>query len=119
MTISEALRLGLKSLQGFFPVMLASSVLGVVSRDTLVQAATSQEEDYIGSIMDRDFSTIDSEESLEALMARLETEGDRPLLVVHDEQLVGVLNKDKLLEFLLVQGLRRERERFINDSPED
>lgn len=116
-TISESLRLALKSLQQFFPVMLGRQVLGVVSRDDLMEAATSEDENYVSSIMDRRVPSIACDEPLAELVARFEMEGDVPLIALRGDEFVGMLTKDKLMEFLLVHGLRQERERIAESAP--
>jgi Zn-dependent protease/predicted transcriptional regulator len=116
MTISEALVAGLKSLQPYFPVMLGTAILGIVSRDDLVDAATAEEENYIASLMDRDVASISPEQGLGDLLTHFEMQAEGPLLVIENDKLVGLLTKDKLLEFLVVHGLRQERDRLLNES---
>ncbi|MBN8550276.1 MAG: site-2 protease family protein [Deltaproteobacteria bacterium] len=117
-TISEALSIGIKSLQPYFPVLLGDSILGIVSRETLVEAATSEEEGYVSALMEREFQTIPAEESLENLLIQFELQGDIPLVVVRDGKFAGLLTRDKMLEFLIVHGLRRERDR-LSQAPSE
>lgn len=117
-TISEALAVGIKSLQPHFPVMLGDSILGIVSREALVDAVTNEDENYVSGLMDRNVQKISAEESLENLVSLFELQGDTPLMVVRGDKFVGMLTKDKMLEFLVVHGLRLERNRINEESSE-
>ncbi len=107
MTISQAADVALKSVQTNFPVMLGNAVIGLIDRQTLLQAtATEPEEAYLSSIMSRDFSSVAPDESLSSISEKLATSPFEALMVLDDGRLAGMLLKEKLLEFLIVRGLR-------------
>ncbi len=116
MTITEALNLGLKTLQPYFPVVLGHSILGIVSRSDLVDAATMDEESYVSGLMNREVVTVSLLEPLSRLLDIFEVLGSGALLVMDNDRLAGMITRDKLMEFLIVHGLRRERDRLAQQD---
>lgn len=118
MTISQALAEGIKSHQPYFPVLLGSSVLGIVNRSDLIDAATMDEESYVSGLMDRELAVIGPHEPLPKLLELFETRGGNAVIIMEGDRFAGMVTKEKLLEFLLVNGLRRERERLGHEQSE-
>jgi len=111
-TVSAALPRAIKSFQHFFPVVLGDRVLGIVSRDQLLEAGAIEEEElYVSELMDREYATAHPEEPMAHLMGRFETGPAQPVLVMREGRLLGMVVREKLVEFLLVHGLRRHRSR--------
>lgn len=108
-TLATALATALRSLQPSFPVVHNSEVIGVISRETILKVgATDPEESYLSGLMSRTFSTLNSDTPLtEALQLFPESEGDS-LMVVDQGKLVGMLVKERVLEYLLVQEFKRK-----------
>lgn len=110
LTVSQALRTALRSFQTVFPVVHAGQVLGVVDRSQLIQMGASEgTEDYISSIMARDFRIVSPQEPVENLMRMIEENDVRSFLVMEEGRLVGLVLKDQLIEYLLVNELRKQR----------
>lgn len=105
-TIAMALNLALRSFQPVFPVVHAGTVLGVVERERLLQAAVAGQEDYVSSIMDREFNVASPDDPLAQLVERLQSGEGSHYLVLEDERLVGLVVKDRLVEYLIVRGMR-------------
>ena len=120
MTVSEALGIALRSLQPTFPVLFGEQIMGVVTRDSLIQeAALNAEEQYISGIMQREFATATPSESVEELLARTEQDPHQPILVVEEGSLCGLVYREKLYEFLYLEGLKRSRESELDRQKDE
>lgn len=109
-TVSQALRTALRSFQTVFPVVHAGQVLGLVDRAQLIQLGASDgTEDYISSVMARDFKIVSPHDSVESLMRSIDERDINAFLVVDEGRLVGLVLKDQLIEYLLVNELRKQR----------
>jgi len=108
-SISEAASLLLDSPQQDFPVMHGTQVVGLLSRDELVDALANQgPQSFVASAMDRDFLRLSPVASIEESIRRLE-ENEYRALVMEEDRLLGIVTQDKLNEFLVLRqiGWRR------------
>ncbi len=117
-TVSQALSQALKSLQSYFPVVHADQLLGVVHRDSLLQVgATDVDEAYISGLMDRDVIRVDARTPLKEIVELFRSQSCEVLMVTSQSTLVGMILKDRLLEYLLVYDFRRRsKERAARDE---
>ncbi len=104
-TLSEALRVSLRSLQSSFPVIYAGEVIGMVGKEDLLNAASQGDEQYISGLMSRDFPACFLNATLSEVLAKLE-HAIYPLVVSDAGQFRGMIIKDKLTELLMLEGLR-------------
>lgn len=116
-TVSGAFAVAVKVLQPIFPVVHNSQVLGLVRRDVLLEVgATHVEDQYLSSLMTRDFHTVKVDTPLAQI---IETpalrETDAIVVLDHSGTMVGMLFRDQLLEYLLLSGVR-EQHRELHDS---
>ena len=106
-TISRALTVSLKSLQPLFPVLHGEDLVGVVQRESLLQSgAWDLEESYVSSIMDREFDALEPKRPLGEVIEFLQQYPQEAVVVVEGKQLVGLLLRDKIFEFLLVKEIQ-------------
>lgn len=120
MTLSEALGVALKSLQPAFPVLFGQQIMGVVSRDELLhEAALNPEEQYLSGLMQREYITASPHERIEDFLARAEQISNEPIVVVEDGILRGLVYRERLFEFLYLQGLRRTKASHTNSGGDD
>ncbi len=108
-TLREAAEKLLTSAQQDFPVLHGSQVVGLLSREQLMDAiSTDGPEAYVAGAMDRDFLALAPDSSLPAIVGRL-AENDYRALVFQHGRLLGMVTLDKLNEFLVLRslGLRR------------
>ncbi|RIL09402.1 MAG: hypothetical protein DCC75_06620, partial [Proteobacteria bacterium] len=114
-TISHALGVALRSLQSSFPVVLGDNLMGVVEKRSLIDAAARDEENaYVANLMSREFATVSISDSLEHVSDLFSLTGADTVLVMDSGSLVGMIFKDKFIEFLIVNGLR-DRARAASD----
>jgi Zn-dependent protease len=109
-TISDALITALRSFQEYFPVIVGSEVKGIVSKEQLIQyAASTEENSYLQEIIDKNFAITNPGETLSNLLDPTKYSQDTPYFIVKsaDETFVGMLLRDKIIEFLLFDELKR------------
>jgi len=111
--IHRAVQLILSGSQRDFPVEDAGSVVGVLTRDSILEAlALGRSQDPVGQVMSRDFEVAEASDMLEKASARLEACRCHTMPVKRDGQLVGLLTMDNLGEFVMVrQALQSARTR--------
>lgn len=108
-TVSKALRMALTSLQPLYPVLHGDRVVGILSREEILEHAATQPDEYLGSIMLDELPTIEQDLPLSTAFSMLEETGSSFLVVTHEGTFVGLLVHDRLSDFLLLQGLRNSR----------
>lgn len=106
MSISAAADLTSKSFQAYFPVKNSEILIGFVNKDEILQAYASGKEESLGSIVHREYLTVQLSDSLVDVIRRVEEIGAKLLFVIHDGKPVGLLLKDKLTEYLMVSSIR-------------
>lgn len=107
-TAAEAL---LSGSQHDFPVLLNGEVQGVLTRADLLRGLASEGPDaYVASIMQRDFVYVTPDMALEEAIQAFSPH--RPILVMEppnnpneSPKLIGMLNQENVLEFLLLSRL--------------
>jgi CBS domain-containing protein len=111
-TLSDALYKAIHSLQDEFPVVRGANLVGVVSRQGILQALRSEGNGYVQSIMSRSFQVAEPEDSLGLMIRRIA--GGRMSLVPVAEQgrIVGIVTWQNLSNSmgLLAEHRRMERE---------
>ena len=117
-TMGQALDIALRSMQPAFPVLHADSVVGMVDRqDLLSMAFSSAEESYLVDVINREVIAVTPSAPLEAILDKVLSAPAQTLLVIDNGNLVGMVFRDRLLEFLLVNGLRTHAKRIAEDAP--
>jgi stage IV sporulation protein FB len=103
-TLGRAAELLLASHQHDFPVVDAwGRVAGVLPRATLLEAlARAGKEAPVLDVMQRDPVSIRSTDDLDTVLQHLQSDPGRPLLVVDDGKLTGMLTFENLAEFIVI-----------------
>ncbi len=105
-TVSRALKAILTSWQPLYPVMNGSTLLGIVSRDDILEHAVTRSDEYVGEIMQRPIPEVDIGVSLADAYNQMETSGHQVLAVTKDGLYKGILALDRLSDFLIMHQLR-------------
>jgi Zn-dependent protease/CBS domain-containing protein len=108
-SIREAAEELLDTSQQEFPIVHGATVVGLLSRDALVEGlASSGPDSYVASIMDRDFLRLAPDASLEDNLTLL-SDNEFTALVMEEDKLLGMVTRENLNEFLVLRnfGLRR------------
>jgi CBS domain-containing protein len=107
-TLSQALTSALKSLQEFFPVTYNGQLLGIVDkRDLLDYAARGEPDSYIAEVVSREYHTVKPADDLAVVLELPGSDESEYFVVMDDGVFRGMLLKEKLIEFLLVDDLRK------------
>lgn len=106
MRVSQALVIGLRSFQDWFPVTHLTKAIGIISKDELIFASNSPdgEDDYVSGIIEYESSRFSPHQKLEEVLRNLPPAGAPPALVEENGTLLGILPREKMLEYLLVFG---------------
>jgi hypothetical protein len=112
-TLADALFKAIHSLQDEFPVVRGASLVGIVSRQGILQALRSDGNGYVQSIMSRSFQVAEPEDSLGLMIRRIA--GGRMSLVPIAERgrIVGIVTWQNLSSSM---GLLAEHRRFERES---
>jgi CBS domain-containing protein len=94
-----------------FPVMAGQDLLGILTRTEIARGlATEGPQGYVAAHMNRDISIVSPGQPLEEAIEQFTDEGSTPLLVMDGDELVGMLTKENLSEFImLTHALRNSR----------
>lgn len=107
-TLGNVSRLLLAGSQQDFPVVEQGVVQGVVLRADLFQAlGRSGVETQVGSIMRRDFVTVDANEPLENALAQAQAEKGLVMPVLNQGRLIGLLTAENVGEFYMIRSAIR------------
>jgi CBS domain-containing protein len=110
-TLSDALYKAIHSLQDDFPVVRGASLVGVVSRQGIIQALRSGGNGYIQAIMSRAFQIAQPDDSLGALIRRIGSGRMSLIPVAESGRIVGIVTWQNLSSSmgLLAEYRRLER----------
>jgi Zn-dependent protease len=112
-TLADALFKAIHSLQDEFPVVRGSNLVGIVSRQGILQALRSDGNGYVQAIMSRSFQVAEPEDSLGLMIRRIA--GGRMSLVPIAERgrIVGIVTWQNLSSSM---GLLAEHRRFEREN---
>jgi len=112
-TLADALYKAIHSLQDEFPVVRGANLVGIVSRQGILQALRNDGNGYVQSIMSRSFQVAEPEDSLGLMIRRIA--GGRMSLVPVAERgrIVGIVTWQNLSSSM---GLLAEHRRFERES---
>lgn len=103
-SLGHAAELLLSTTQQDFPVLSGSEVLGVLDRKALVQGlATHGRDHYVAEVMERKFPRMTPDEELQHAYEKMRDGQGSAIMVMEGERLVGYINGENLMEYLLIQ----------------
>ena len=112
-TLEDALHKAVHTLQDDFPVVRGSDMVGVVSRQRIVDAFRASGNGYVQSVMNRMFSAAESGDTLASAFRKLTNQGVTLLPVVHAGRLVGIITLQNLMHSM---SLLAETKRLRSES---
>jgi len=109
-TLEDALNKAVHSLQDDFPVIRGSDLVGVISRQNILEALRSEGNSYVQSAMNRAYEVAGRTDSLASAFRKITARGMTLIPVVENERLVGIVTLQNLMHSMsLLAETRRLR----------
>jgi Zn-dependent protease len=115
-TLEDALSKAVHTLQDDFPVVRGTEMVGVVSRQKILQALRAGGNAFVQSVMNRAFEIAGRQDSLASAFRKLTTRGLTIIPVVDQERLVGIVTLQNLMHSMGVLAESRRLRRQTQDS---
>jgi CBS domain-containing protein len=113
-TLEDALSKAVHTLQDDFPVVRGTDMVGVVSRQKILQALRDEGNAYVQSIMNRAYEIAGKNDTLASAFRKITSRGLTIIPVVDQERLVGIVTLQNLMHSMSVlaesKKLRRSQE---------
>jgi Zn-dependent protease/CBS domain-containing protein len=114
-TLEDALEKAVHSLQDDFPVIRGSDMVGVVSKQKILQALRAEGNGYVQAVMNRIFEVAQKKESLASAFRKLTARNLSIIPVVEDQRLVGIVTLQNLMHSMaLLAESRKLRKEALN-----
>src|SRR5581483_8413822 len=115
-TLEDALEKAVHSLQDDFPVIRGSDMVGVVSKQRILQALRTEGNGYVQSVMSRIFEVAGRSESLASGFRKLNAKNLSIIPVVEDQRLVGIVTLQNLMHSMALLAESRKLRRQAMSS---
>ena len=115
-TLEDALDKAVHSLQDDFPVIRGSDMVGVISRQKILQALRADGNGYVQAVMNRIFEVAQRKESLASAFRKLTARNLSIIPVVEDERLVGIVTLQNLMHSMALLAESRKLRRTALNS---
>jgi len=114
-TLEDALEKAVHSLQDDFPVIRGSDMVGVISKQKILEALRVEGNGYVQAVMNRIFDVAQKSESLASAFRKLTTKNLSIIPVVEDQRLVGIVTLQNLMHSMaLLAESRKLRKQALN-----
>ena len=114
-TLEDALHKAVHTLQDDFPVVRGSDMVGVISKQRIVEALRVSGNGYVQSAMVRAFDIAQRSDSLASAFRKLGAKGLNMIPVVDQQRLVGIVTMQNLMHSMaLLAETRRLRKQQEN-----
>ncbi len=114
-TLEDALDKAVHSLQDDFPVIRGSDMVGVISKQKILQALRAEGNGYVQAVMNRIFEVAQKKESLASAFRKLTARNLSIIPVVEDQRLVGIVTLQNLMHSMaLLAESRKLRKAALN-----
>jgi Zn-dependent protease/CBS domain-containing protein len=110
-TLEDALEKAVHSLQDDFPVVRGSDMVGVISRQRILEALRVEGNGYIQAAMNKIFEVSVRQESLATAFRKLTSRNLSIIPVVEDQRLVGIVTLQNLMHSMALLAESRKLRR--------
>jgi Zn-dependent protease/CBS domain-containing protein len=107
-TLEDALEKAVHSLQDDFPVIRSGDMVGVVSKQKILQTLRSEGNGYVQAVMSRIFDVAPKSETLASAFRKLSARNLSILPVVEGQQLVGIVTLQNLMHSMALLAETRK-----------
>lgn len=115
-TLEDALEKAVHSLQDDFPVVRGSDMVGVISRQRILEALRAEGNGYVQAVMNKIFEVSIRQESLGTAFRKLTARNSSIIPVVEDQRLVGIVTLQNLMHSMTLLAESRKLRRDGSDS---
>jgi len=110
-TLEDALEKAVHSLQDDFPVVRGSDMVGVISRQRILDALRAEGNGYVQAVMNKIFEVSMRQESLSSAFRKLTARNSSIIPVVEDQRLVGIVTLQNLMHSMALLAESRKLRR--------
>jgi Zn-dependent protease len=111
-TLEDALEKAVHSLQDDFPVVRGSDMVGVISKQRILDALRAEGNGYVQAVMNKIFEVSLRQDSLSSAFRKLTARNSSIIPVVEDQRLIGIVTLQNLMHSMALlaesRKLRRE-----------
>jgi Zn-dependent protease/CBS domain-containing protein len=111
-TLEDALEKAVHSLQDDFPVVRGSDMVGVISKQRILDALRAEGNGYVQAVMNKIFDVALRQDSLGSAFPKLSARNSSIIPVVEDQRLIGIVTLQNLMHSmaLLAESRKLQRE---------
>jgi Zn-dependent protease/CBS domain-containing protein len=110
-TLEDALEKAVHSLQDDFPVVRGSDMVGVISKQRILEALRLEGNGYVQAVMNKIFEVSVRQESLASAFRKLTSRNLSIIPVVEDQRLVGIVTLQNLMHSMALLAESRKLRR--------
>ena len=110
-TLEDALDKAVHCLQDDFPVIRGGDMVGVISRQKILEALRAEGNGYVQAVMNRLFEVAQKKESLASAFRKLTARNLSLIPVVEDQKLVGIVTLQNLMHSMALLAESRKLRR--------
>jgi len=115
-TLEDALDKAVHSLQDDFPVVRGSDMVGVISRQRILEALRAEGNGYVQAVMSKIFEVSQRADSLGSAFRKLTGRSSSIIPVVEDQRLVGIVTLQNLMHSMSLLAETRKLRRDETES---
>ncbi|MGO9402298.1 MAG: site-2 protease family protein [Terriglobales bacterium] len=115
-TLEDALEKAVHTLQDDFPVVRGSDMVGVVSRQKILDALRADGNGYVQAVMNRIFDVAAKQESLASAFRKLSARNLSIIPIVDEQHLVGIVTLQNLMHSMSLLAESRKLRREALDA---
>ena len=115
-TLEDALEKAVHSLQDDFPVVRGGDMVGVISKQHILDALRAEGNGYVQAVMNKIFEVSLRQDSLGSAFRKLTTRNSGLIPVVEDQRLIGIVTLQNLMHSMSLLAESRKLRRDESES---
>ena len=115
-TLEDALEKAVHSLQDDFPVVRGSDMVGVISRQRILDALRAEGNGYVQAVMNKIFEVSVRQDSLGSAFRKLTSRSSSIIPVVEEQRLIGIVTLQNLMHSMSLLAESRKLRRDEMES---
>jgi Zn-dependent protease/CBS domain-containing protein len=115
-TLEDALEKAVHSLQDDFPVVRGSDMVGVISKQRILDALRAEGNGYVQAVMNKIFEVSMRQDSLGSAFRKLTARNSSIIPVVEDQRLIGIVTLQNLMHSMSLLAETRKLRREESES---